>query len=165
MYCSGRQIVAGDKLKRIDVLEVASDGESTADKAVKHPSSKPHTKATGSGSQSRFTRDDESSQPQRVRERQQYEGRSSHGGQGTTRRQPSRGQGDLSGGSDGVKRERWQGREQRAPVGHTGAVREGGGREEQREGGGREGQREGVGRDRGREGGREGKEGGTEGGG
>ena len=151
MYCFGRQIVSGDKLKRIDVLEVASDGESTADKAVKHPSSKPHTKATGSGSQSRFTRDGESSQPPRVRERPQYEGRSSHSGQSVTRRQPSRGQGDLSGGSDGMKRERWQGREQRAPVGQTGAVE---GREGGTEGR-REGQREG-GRDRGKEGGREG---------
>ena len=140
MYCSGRQIITGDKLKRIDVLEVTSDGESTADKAVKHPSSKPHTKATGSGSQSRFTRDGESSQPPRVRERPQYEGRSSHGGQGVTRRQPSRGQGDLSGGSDGVKKERWQGREQRAPVAHTGAVE------------GREGMRGGRDRGRGREG-------------
>ena len=56
-----------------------------------------------------------------------------------TRRQPSRGQGDLSGGSDGVKKERWQGREQRAPVGHTGAVE---GREGMRGGRGREGERD-----------------------
>ena len=77
-----------------------------------------------------------------------------------TRRQPSRGQGDLSGGSDGVKKERWQGREQRAPVGHTGAVegREGmrGGRDRgmEKRKGGRKGGREG-GREGGSEGGRE----------
>lgn len=111
-------------MKRIDVLEVACDAESTTEKPGRHPNSKPQTRATGSGNQSRFTRDNESSQPPRVRERlQEHDGRPGPSGLNQGRRQPPKGQADVSGGSNGVRRDRWQSRD-RTQLGHTGAVDE-----------------------------------------
>ena len=123
-FSSLRYVFSGDKLKRINVSEVTSDAESTTERSGRHPNSKPQTRATGSGSQSRFTRSNESSQPRVVSRQQHQEVKVVPSVQNQGGRQPPRGQTEGSGasGNDGGRKDRWLSRD-RTQQGQSGKGR------------------------------------------